>query len=81
MLNLILSAMKTLNALIGKSLKYSATAVALIISAVLTAQEVDYNLVNGVIKDAKTKERVVFATISVPGTTIEQLPMPMANYP
>ncbi|MBP7170583.1 MAG: carboxypeptidase-like regulatory domain-containing protein [Bacteroidales bacterium] len=62
--------MKTLNALIGKSLKYSATAVALIISAVLTAQEVDYNLVNGVIKDAKTKERVVFATISVPGTTI-----------
>ncbi len=70
MLNLILSAMKTLNALIGKSLKYSATAVALIISAVLTAQEVDYNLVNGVIKDAKTKERVVFATISVPGTTI-----------
>ncbi|HOU73416.1 MAG TPA: carboxypeptidase-like regulatory domain-containing protein [Tenuifilum sp.] len=70
MLNLILSAMKTLNALIGKSLRYSATAVALIISAVLTAQEVDYNLVNGVIKDAKTKERVVFATISVPGTTI-----------
>ncbi|MEJ5316576.1 MAG: carboxypeptidase-like regulatory domain-containing protein [Tenuifilum sp.] len=62
--------MKTLNALIGKSLRYSATAVALIISAVLTAQEVDYNLVNGVIKDAKTKERVVFATISVPGTTI-----------
>lgn len=70
MLNLILSAMKTLNALIGKSLRYSVTAVALIISAVLTAQEVDYNLVNGVIKDAKTKERVVFATISVPGTTI-----------
>lgn len=70
MLNLILSAMKTLNALIGKSLRYSATVVALIISAVLTAQEVDYNLVNGVIKDAKTKERVVFATISVPGTTI-----------
>lgn len=62
--------MKTLNALIGKSLRYSVTAVALIISAVLTAQEVDYNLVNGVIKDAKTKERVVFATISVPGTTI-----------
>jgi len=62
--------MKTLNALIGKSLRYSATAVALIISAMLTAQEVDYNLVNGVIKDAKTKERVVFATISVPGTTI-----------
>lgn len=62
--------MKTLNALIGKSLRYSATVVALIISAVLTAQEVDYNLVNGVIKDAKTKERVVFATISVPGTTI-----------
>lgn len=62
--------MKTLNALIGKSLRYSATAVALIISAVLTAQEVDYNLVNGVIKDAKTKELVVFATISVPGTTI-----------
>lgn len=70
MLNLILSAMKTLNALIGKSLRYSVTAVALIISAVLTAQEVDYNLVNGVIKDAKTKELVVFATISVPGTTI-----------
>lgn len=62
--------MKTLNELIGKSLRYSATAVALIISAALTAQEVDYNLVNGVIKDAKTKERVVFATISVPGTTI-----------
>lgn len=70
MLNLILSAMKTLNALIGKSLRYCVTAVALIISAVLTAQEVDYNLVNGVIKDAKTKELVVFATISVPGTTI-----------
>lgn len=62
--------MKTLNALIGKSLRYCVTAVALIISAVLTAQEVDYNLVNGVIKDAKTKELVVFATISVPGTTI-----------
>ena len=62
--------MKTLNKLIGKSLRYSATAVALIISTILAAQEVDYNLVNGVIKDAKTKERVIFATISVPGTTI-----------
>lgn len=62
--------MKTLNKLIGKSLRYSATAVALIITTVLAAQEVDYNLVNGVIKDAKTKERVIFATISVPGTTI-----------
>lgn len=62
--------MKTLNKLIGKSLRDSATVVALIISTVLAAQEVDYNLVNGVIKDAKTKERVIFATISVPGTTI-----------
>jgi len=62
--------MKTLHGILGKSLRYSVTAVALIISTVLTAQEVDYTLVNGVVKDAKTKERVIFATITVPGTTI-----------
>ncbi len=62
--------MKIVNEFIGQSLRFSITAVALIVSAVLTAQEVDYNLVNGVVKDAKTKDRVVFATITVPGTTI-----------
>jgi len=70
MLNLIHNAMKIVNGFIGQSLRFSITAVALIVSAVLTAQEVDYNLVNGVVKDAKTKDRVVFATITVPGTTI-----------
>jgi len=70
MLNLIHNAMKTVNGFMGQSLRYIVTVLALIVSVVLSAQEVEYNLVNGLVKDAKTKDRVVFATITVPGTTI-----------
>lgn len=56
--------------IIRKSLKYSAMIIAMFISATIIGQEIDYHTVNGVIKDSKTKERVVFSSISVPGTNI-----------
>ncbi|MDI3526020.1 MAG: hypothetical protein PWR03_203 [Tenuifilum sp.] len=62
--------MKKINRILQKSLRYSFTAVMLVISATLMAQDLSYQLVSGVVKDSKTKEPVVFATIAVPGTTI-----------
>lgn len=55
---------------IRKSLRFGMALAAMLFAANLIAQEVNYNLVNGVVKDSRTKERVVFATITVPGTTI-----------
>lgn len=55
---------------IRKSLRFGMALAAMLISVNLIAQEVNFNLVNGVVKDSKTKERVVFATITVPGTNI-----------
>lgn len=51
-------------------MRFGLALIAITISVALIAQETDYYLVNGVIKDSKTKERVIFATISVPGTNI-----------
>ena len=56
--------------IIKKSLRYSAMIIAMFISATVIGQEIDYHTVNGVIKDSKTKDRVVFSSISVPGTNI-----------
>lgn len=52
-----------------KSLITVATMLAIMISATALAQE-NYYVVNGVVKDAKTKHKLVFANVSVPGTTI-----------
>ncbi len=62
--------MKTLTNIIQKSLRYAAIVIAMLISASVLGQEVDYYTINGVIKDSKTKERVVFGNVSVPGTNI-----------
>ncbi len=62
--------MKVLAGFFRKSLKYSAMVIALLISASAWAQEKDYITVNGVVKDSKTKERLVFSGIYVPGTSI-----------
>lgn len=62
--------MKPLSNILRKSLKYSAMVVALFISASVIGQEVDFYTINGVIKDSKTKERVVFSGVTVPGTNI-----------
>ena len=62
--------MKTLTNMIRKSLKYSAIIIAMLISAAVLGQEIDFYTVNGVVKDSKNKDRVVFCSISVPGTNI-----------
>ncbi len=62
--------MKTLSNILGNSLRYGAVIIALFISATVIGQEVDYYTINGIIKDSKSKERVVFSGISVPGTNI-----------
>jgi len=62
--------MKTLSNIIRKSLKISAVVIAMLISASVIGQEADLYTINGVIKDSKTKERVVFGNVSVPGTNI-----------
>ncbi|MGE0079016.1 MAG: carboxypeptidase-like regulatory domain-containing protein [Bacteroidales bacterium] len=62
--------MKTLSSIIKRSLRYSAILVLTLISATAIAQEVDYYTVSGIIKDSKTKERVVFCSVSVPNTNI-----------
>lgn len=62
--------MKTLSNIIQKSLRYAAIVIAMLISASVLGQEVDYYTINGVIKDSKTKERVIFSNVSVPGTNI-----------
>lgn len=64
------TAMKANTGNIRKSLRFGMALAAMLISVNLIAQEVNFNLVNGVVKDSKTKERVVFATITVPGTNI-----------
>lgn len=62
--------MKTLLNTLKKSLRYGALFIALFISASVIAQEIDYYIVSGVIKDSKTKERIVFGNVSVPGSNI-----------
>lgn len=62
--------MKTLSNIIRKSLRISAVVIAMLISASVIGQEADFYTINGIIKDTKTKERVVFGNVSVPGTNI-----------
>lgn len=53
-----------------KSLRYGATIVALLISAGLLAQQTSFRTISGIIKDRNTKERIIFASVSIPGTNI-----------
>lgn len=62
--------MKTLSNNLRKSLRYGAMVIAFLISVSVIGQEIDYYTVSGVLKDSKTKERIVFGNVSVPGSNI-----------
>ncbi|MCB8963823.1 MAG: carboxypeptidase-like regulatory domain-containing protein [Bacteroidales bacterium] len=62
--------MNALAEITRKSLRYGALIIALLISASAIGQGTTHYTVSGVIKDSKTKTRVVFSNISVPGTNI-----------